>query len=86
MSATKQQLTDFYEGLLAREEEIAGIRDEIKEGIEAFATNTETDKKALKEGFKVFKRLREDRQNAEAEEFLRDKVVDILISEEDGQA
>jgi len=82
MSATKQELQEFYSGISAREEEIAGIKAEIKEAFSAFSTNKEMDPKALKEGFKVYKKLQADRQNAEAEEFLRDKVVDILISED----
>jgi hypothetical protein len=78
---TQQELYEFYDGQQTRENEAKAIRKEIKEGMEAYATNNECCPKALAEGYKLWKKIQKNRQNAATEEFEKDKIAELLLQE-----
>lgn len=76
----RETLEQFFMGIVEREEEGKAIRADIKEAFAAFADNQSVDLKALREGFKFWKKAQADADEAKTVEFERDKLVEILIA------
>ena len=56
------------------------LKEEIKDSISTFCEeNDQYEPKAIKNGYKFFKKLTNDHQEAVSEEFMRDKIVELLI-------
>lgn len=79
VALTKDLLTDFFTDVMAREEELAAMRAENKEAFVSFASSYGIDTKPLKEGYKFFKLLNKDGDEAQTLEFMRDKIIDIFL-------
>lgn len=77
----RSTLEQFYIGIQGRDEEMRGIRADIKEAFASFAGNQEVDLKALKDGYRFWKKAQVDADEAKTVEFERDKLIEVLVSE-----
>lgn len=76
---TKADLEVFYAGIMEREEGLKEVRTDINDAFASFAANQEIDLTALKDGFRFHKKSLKDAAAAQAAEFERDKLVELLI-------
>jgi hypothetical protein len=76
----KQAILTLFERMLERDEEIKDIREEQKDAIAEFCEeNSKFEPKAIKDGYRFFKKLGKDGSSARDEEYQRDKIVELLI-------
>ena len=82
MSDVKQAVINLFEQMFTREDEIKDLHTEIKDSLNIFCEeHEEFDPKALKDGYKFFKKLIKDSSQARGDEFVRDKIVELLIGD-----
>lgn len=77
----RETLEQFYVGIQERDEDMKAIRADIKEAFASFAGNQEVDLKALKDGYRFWKKAQVDAEDAKAVEFERDKLIEVLVAE-----
>lgn len=73
-------ILSLFERLVERDEEIKDLRLEMKDAIEQFCEeHDQFEPKAIKEGYRFFKKLGKDKSSTVDAEFQRDKIVELLI-------
>jgi hypothetical protein len=76
----EQGILQLFERLSERDEEIKDLREEMKDAISMFCEEFEQfEPKAIKDGYRFFKKLAKDKSSTVDAEFQRDKIVELLI-------
>lgn len=82
---TASELQAFFEDRMTREEDIKGLRDEMKEALDSFCSSMNSDKKAVSMAYRLFKHLQKDRQDAEAVQYEFDCLAELIIKTGKGE-
>lgn len=80
---TRADLIAFFNNISTQEEQVRERKADVTEAFKAFSASQEVELVALKEGYKFYKKQQaKGTDEAQTEEFLRDKIIDVLLTEE----
>lgn len=76
MIISKSELKDLYESVFERQESIKEINSEITEDLKGYAETNELELKAVKEGYKLYKKYRSGKLDPEDSGYF--EIIDAV--------